>query len=56
MNNIYFNLVLGSVWMIIFFYVFYLQKRDKNLNSYLIIKTCIILIIVFLLINIFYLF
>lgn len=55
MNNYFFISIVFSVWIVISFYIFYTQKKDINVESYFLIKSLIIVMIIsYLLISIFY--
>ena len=45
MNNVFFIAVVSSVWIVIFSYIFYIQKKDSNIKNYFKIKFFIILLI-----------
>ena len=55
MNNYFFISIVFSVWIVILLYILYIQKKDINVKSYLLIKSLIILMIIsYLLICFFY--
>ena len=54
MNNFTFISIVGSVWLLISLFVFYVQKKDFNIKNYIAIKLFILLIISFYLLIIFF--